>query len=376
MPEDSLLMIADSEHDADMLYAAGFFAPDPFIYARVAGRGHLFLSDLELARARGIEHGCRVHSLRKAFDTLILTGEKNPSLALVAREFLRQHDIKKVRVPSGFPHGIATQLKRLKLKVKPKAGEFFEQRAFKTVAEVKRINAALMMAEVGLAEGINFLKHCGISKKGMITHRDVIVTSERLRAVIDVAVVQAGGLASQTIAAGGTQACDPHERGHGPLKANEPIVLDVFPRSQKTGYFGDMTRTVVKGRASEAVRKMYHTVARAQEVATTRLKPGAPAAGVHRAVEDVFAAEGYRTGRVNGKASGFFHSAGHGLGLELHEPPLISAGSSDQLQIGHVVTLEPALYYSQIGAVRLEDVFLITSKGSRCLSKFEQVLEV
>ena len=376
MPEENLLMIAESEHDADMLYAVGFFAPDPFIYARVGGKGHVFLSDLELQRGREVDHGCRVHSLKKAQEKLQTEGHKRPSLALVAHDFLHRQGVKKVLVPSTFPLGVARQLRNLKLKIKPKAGEFFEERAFKTAAELKRVNAALMMAEVGLAEGINFLKHCEINKKGLITHRDIPVTSERLRAVIDVAVVRAGGLASQTIAAGGAQACDPHERGHGPLRAHEPIVLDVFPRSQKTGYFGDMARTVVKGRASEAVRKLYHTVARAQEAAAAMLKPGVAAADIHHAVDGFFVSEGYRTGRVNGRAQGFFHSLGHGVGLQLHEPPFLSPASSDHLQTGHVVTLEPALYYPEIGAVRLEDVFLITPKGNRRLSKFEQVLEV
>lgn len=376
MHEEDLLIIAASEHDANMLYAAGFFATDPFIYARVAGKGHVFVNDPELQRVRGLEPGCRVHSLNKAHKDLSAKGHKNHSLALVAHEFLQAKGVKKVLVPSTFPYGIARQLRRLRLKLKPKAGEFFEQRALKTAAEVKRINAAVMMAEVGLAEGINFLKHCAINKHGFITHRDIVVTSERLRAVIDVAVLQAGGFVSHTIAAGGNQASDPNERGYGPLKANEPIVLDVFPRSQKTGYYGDMTRTVVKGRATEAVRKIYHTVSRAQEAAATKLKPGLSAAAAHAAAEAVFVSEGYRTGRANGKPQGFFHGIGHGLGLQLHEPPFVTATSTDQLQTGHVVALEPGLYYPEIGGMRLEDVFLITKKGNRRLSKFEQVLEV
>src|SRR5687767_4861117 len=113
-------------------------------------------------------------------------------------------------------------------------------------------------------------------------YRNNPLTSEKLRGIINTAIVQAGGLAANTIVAGGTQACDPHERGHGKLRANEPIIIDVFPRSQKTGYFGDITRTVVKGRASEAVRKMYHTVTRGQELAFEKMEAGTPASEVHK----------------------------------------------------------------------------------------------
>ena len=118
-----------------------------------------------------------------------------------------------------------------------------------------------------MAEGMEVLRRAKIGRDRKLIHHGVPLTSERLRAVIDCAILQASGLAANTIVAGGRQACDPHERGHGPLRANEPIIIDIFPRSQKTGYFGDITRTVVRGRASEAVRKLYDTVLRGQKIA-------------------------------------------------------------------------------------------------------------
>ena len=117
-----------------------------------------------------------------------------------------------------------------------------------------------MMAEVGLAEGIQALKSSKVDRKRRLIYHGNPLTSEKLRSIIDTAIVQAGGLACNTIVAGGRQGCDPHERGHGLLRANEPIILDVFPRSQRTGYFGDITRTVVKGKASEAIRRIYHVI--------------------------------------------------------------------------------------------------------------------
>ena len=202
------------------------------------------------------------------------------------------------------------------------------------------------------------------------------MTSEKLRAVIDTAIMQASGLASHTIVAGGKQACDPHEVGSGPLYANEPIILDIFPRSQKTGYFGDITRTVVRGRASEAVRKLYDTVLKGQQLAFKKMRAGVPTVEVHEAVQEFFKREGYKTAKHNGRMQGFFHGTGHGLGLEIHEPPRTGPHSPGKLKAGQVVTVEPGLYYPEIGGVRLEDVALVTQGSPRNLTRFEKVLEV
>jgi Xaa-Pro aminopeptidase len=160
------------------------------------------------------------------------------------------------------------------------------------------------------------------------------------------------------------------------LRAREPIVIDVFPRSQKTGYFGDITRTVVKGRADEAIRKLYDTVQRGQELAFDAMVQGANSVDVHVKVQDFFSSEGYRTGRRNGRMEGFFHGTGHGVGMEIHEAPRVGAGSRDKLMSGHVVTVEPGLYYPELGGVRLEDMALVTSNGPQNLTKFEKTLEV
>src|SRR6266511_3624241 len=356
MKRDNLLIVADSEHDADMLYAVRMFVPDPFVYLRINGKCHLIMNDLEVDRARKQARHCRVLSQSYYRQKLIRGGAKSPGFAAVIRHILREKRLKKVFVPNSFPHGLAHELRPLHVKIKVKAGNFFPEREFKTAEEVKKISASLMMAEVGLAEGIQALKNAKIGRNRKLMYHNVPLTSEKLRAIIDIATIQAGGLAAHTIVAGGRQACDPHERGHGVLRAHEPIIIDVFPRSQKTGYFGDITRTVVKGRANEAVRKLYHTVNRGQEVAFEKMEAGTPAAEVHKAVMELFEREGYKTGKRSGRMQGFFHGTGHGLGLEVHEAPRMSASSPDVLRVGHVVTVEPGLYYSEIGGVRLEDV--------------------
>lgn len=376
MSRRNLLMIADSERDADMLHAAGMFVADPFIFARLRDRDHLVMSDLEVGRARREASHCRIWPLSRFLRALRADGVKNPTLADVVRLFLRQQGVKKVTVPEQFPAGLAARLKRLKVKLKVHEGSFFPARAIKCAEEVKRISGALTMAEVGLAEGIQALKSAKVGKNRRLFYRGVPLTSEKLRSIIDTAIVQAGGLPRNTIVAGGRQSCDPHEPGHGPLSANESIVLDVFPRSQKTGYFGDLTRTVVKGRASEALRRLYHTVARGQEIGFHLLMDKAVGSDVHGGIQKFFQDAGYRTGRRRGGMEGFFHSTGHGVGLELHEAPRLGANSGDIVRAGHVVTIEPGLYYPGIGGVRLEDMALVTANSARNLTKFEKVLEV
>lgn len=377
MKRETLLIVANSEHCADMLYAVGMFVPDPFIYLRINGQPQVVLSDLEIDRARHAAPHCRIVPLSQLQKKLREGGAKKVGLPQVIRLVLRSRGISKAVVPHSFPLGLARELRRLKIKVKPRNGPFFPERQIKCAAEVKKISAALMMAEVGLAEGIQALKSCKIDRKRRLIYHSNPLTSEKLRAIIDTAIVQAGGLPANTIVAGGRQGCDPHERGHGLLRANEPIILDVFPRSQKTGYFGDITRTVVRGRASEAVRKLYHTVERAQEIGFESIKHNASAKEVHVKIKEFFEKDGYKTGKINGRMQGFFHGTGHGVGLEIHERPGMGPNTTDTLKTGQVVTVEPGLYYWDLGGgVRLEDMALITGNGTRNLTKFEKVLEV
>lgn len=376
MRADNLLIIADSERDADMLYAVGMFVPDPFIFLRLRGEKIVVLNDLEIDRGRKQASGCKVLSLSRYVQRLQREGAKKINMARVVQEILSERRIKKILVSERFPLALARDLRKFKVKVRPKDGALFPERESKNADEVKKISAALMMAEVGLAEAIQALKVSKIGKARKLMYHGVPLTSEKLRSIIDVAVIQAGGLPANTIVAGGEQACDPHERGHGVLRANEPIIIDIFPRSQKTGYYGDITRTVVKGKASEAVRKLYHTVAQGQQLAFDKMHASVTGGEVHQVVADYFAAQGYKTQKRNGRFEGFFHGTGHGLGLEIHEAPRTGQGSENVLRCGHVVTVEPGLYYPGIGGVRLEDVALVNHQAPRNLTKFEKVLEV
>jgi Xaa-Pro aminopeptidase len=334
------------------------------------------MSDLEIDRARTNAPHCRVLSLTQRQERLKKRGNKSPGFAHIVQDLLRERGVRRVCVPGNFPHGLALELEQLRVRLKVKADGVFPQRQIKSPDEVKKISAALTMAEVGMAEAMQVLRRTKVGRNRQLLHHGVPLTSEKLRAVIDTAITQAGGLAAHTIAAGGLQGCDPHESGHGLLRANEPIILDIFPRSQKTGYFGDITRTVVRGRASEAAWRLYHTVRRGQQLAFEKVRAGTHGKEVHQTVQEFFEREGYKTRKRNGRMQGFFHGTGHGLGLEIHEAPRMGATTTATLQAGQVVTVEPGLYYPGIGGVRLEDVALVQASGARNLTRFEKVFEI
>ena len=373
---ENLLIFAASERDADMLYAVGMFVPDPFIFLRLNAKSIVVMSDLEVDRARREAVGCRVISSTNLSRRMTLDGTRSINTAAMIRHLLGQHEVRKVWVPDNFPLALARQLEKLGVKVKERVGSFFPERERKQSDEVKKISAALTMAEVGLAEAIQAIRNSRVARNQRLIYRNAPLTSERLQAIVATAVFQAGGIASNTIVAGGAQACDPHERGHGPLRAEAPIIVDVFPRSQKTGYFGDITRTIVKGRATERVREIYRAVEEAQTLVFSLMRPGTRTHGVHARVHEHFEALGFKTRKHRGRMQGFFHGTGHGLGLEVHERLRIGWLSKDTLQEGHVVTVEPGLYYPGMGGVRLEDVALITKTGARNLTRFEKLLEL
>lgn len=367
------LIVADSEHDANLLYATGLFVPDPFIYFEVAGKKYAVLSDLELDRARRQARVDRVLSLTHYVRRLKNEGVKTPRLADVLRRVLAHFRVRRVEVPQNFPVGLAKRLRGIPVDVA--ADPFYPARAVKTPAEVRHLERALWLAEEGMRAAVNVLRMSRIGRGGYLYWRGDKLTSEHVQGVIGATIAGLGGTASRTIVAGGNQGCDPHEVGHGPLRAHQTIILDIFPRDNTTGYWGDITRTVVRGRASAAVKKLYALVGQGQQLAFDRLRAGVDGQDIHNAIQAHFRAHGCPTRRHRGRMEGFFHGTGHGVGLEIHEMPRVGA-ISEKLQSGQVVTVEPGLYYHGKGGVRLEDMVVIGQRGNRNLTQFPKQLEI
>lgn len=372
----SLLIIADSDRDADMLYGTGLFVPDPFIFVRKADTVHLVLSDLEFDRATRTCPTAVIHSFTALRQKAIQLGIESPSLGHLAHLLLKQLRLNRVQVPPNFPLHEANILQSAPSPVTLSVATPFPERTIKSATEITKIKRILQITEQGLDAGIALISKAKITSSGRLEYRQKPLTSEAVRGAIHAVISSHGGLPANTIVAGGNQGCDPHERGHGPLRAHQPIIIDVFPRSETTGYFGDITRTVVRGRASEAVKKIYHAVGQAQEVGMKRIRHGESGSAIHSAVENVFESLGFETGSHKGRRQGFFHGTGHGLGLDIHESPGIGKTSTNTLQAGNVVTVEPGLYYPGIGGVRLEDVVVVKEGRPRKLTRYRHHLEI
>ncbi|PYL32372.1 MAG: aminopeptidase P family protein [Verrucomicrobia bacterium] len=369
----ALLIVAASETDPDMLYATKFFAPDPFIFLQKNGKRTLILSDLEIDRGRKQAKADEFVMFSQLEREVQGKSKKAPPYEKVLAHFLRKRGIRSAIVPSNFALGYAQELMANKIRVRATNGLFWPEREAKSEKEIEMIGRALRITETGLKRAIEVLKASKPGAGKRLRWSGKTLTSEMLRAEIDSTILRAGGIPTGTIVAGGDQACDPHERGFGPLYANSLIVLDVFPRDAKTGYFGDMTRTVLRGRASDAQRKLWETVKAGQTLALKKIKAGVDGMAIHKAIQKFFAERGFPTEVRKGRRVGFFHGTGHGLGLDIHEHPRLQKVT---LKARQVLTVEPGLYYPGLGGARQEDVVIVTKTGCKILSRFPKRLEI
>ncbi len=372
-PELARLIVAPSDTDADMLYATRIFIGDPFIFLQQNGKRTLVLSDLEIDRAKKNAKADEFVMFSQLEREVQGKAKKAPPYEKVLAHFLTKRGVKRAKVPANFPLGFANEIKRKGIALETSNGLFWPAREKKTAEEIRLLERALRITETGMKRGMEILKASkpGAGKK--LKWSGKTLTSEILRAEIDSAILRAGGVPTNTIVAGGDQACDPHERGFGPLQGNSLIILDIFPRDAKTGYWGDMTRTVVRGRASEQQRKLWEAVKAGQALALKRIKAGVDGMSIHKAITELFDRRGFPTEVRDGRRVGFFHGTGHGLGLEIHEYPRLQKVT---LKAGQCLTVEPGLYYPGIGGARIEDVVIVEKDGCRILSKFPKQLEI
>jgi Xaa-Pro aminopeptidase len=369
-----LMMYAASEYDSNLYYAVKFVVPDPFPFFQIKGKKIILMSDLELGRS---QKQAKVDEIVSYSDIQVKTqksGIEKPGVADVTAFFLKSKGVHKIQVPYNFNLGLADALRLRGIEIESKADPFFQERVYKSDEEVKMITDSLRHTEAAIHKAENLLKKSKIVGK-KIVYQGQVVTSELLKKVINVSMMENNCIGSHTIVASGDLGTDPHNEGTGTVWAHQSLIVDVFPRSGDTFYYADITRTFVKGKASPALKAQYEAVQRAQEKGIAMVAPGMNGRLVHQAIQQDMESYGYKTERRNGVAVGFFHGTGHGLGLDVHEAPRVN--SSDHiLKKGEVVTVEPGLYYPGVGAVRIEDLLVVTDKGHRNLTVYPKKLEI
>lgn len=374
-------LYASSTNSSDVLYLSGLQVPDPYL-SIVAGRNKIaIVNQLEFARVQKDSKYTKVFE-SEALKKIIL--KANPELKSQSQfqlvyfidYFYKLYRADSIIIPQDFPSFLLIQLQSLNLPVTVVESSFFPLRERKNPLELKYIRQANRASAFGFKQVQAVLEASEI-RSGRLYYAGSVLTSGRLRKIIELSLMEKGAVAQSTIVAGGLQACDPHQVGYGPLRANELIIVDIFPRLVSSGYHGDMTRTFLKGQASQAQRKLVQTVRKAHKVAVGKIKAGVSSNSIHNLVCQCFDQAGYptRKRRDSGAFEGFIHSTGHGLGLDIHEAPRVGP-SKNRLIRDQVITIEPGLYYPDLGACRIEDVYVVTEEGANKLSQFNYRWEI
>ncbi len=358
-----ILLAGTPIHNSDLMYSTGFSAPDPVVYLRRGRQAWLVVNRMEAARARRTVRGVRVVTP----EELSLPPEGRRRLGGWALGVLRLARVRAARVPADFPLGVARFLEAHRCRVAVEDAPLFPGRAVKTAAEIRHIIRAQQAAAAGIRAVARVLAEARADRRGRLRLNRAILTSEALRRIIHQTLLDYDCVGTDTIVAGGRASADPHQVGSGPLYAGTPIVVDIFPRHGASGYWGDITRTFCWGPPPERLERMWRAVRAAQAAVLAAVRPGASTAQLHQIAVRTLEARGFATGTVRGRAQGFIHGTGHGVGLAIHEAPSLG-GADSRLKIGQVVTVEPGLYYPDIGGVRIEDTVVVTRAGYRILA--------
>lgn len=365
---DVRILISNSKSAADIRYLCGTEPPESAVLIQNGHRGTLVVSEMEFNRlSRTVSRNIHV-----VYPQMI-----GSSWANGAADWIKKcTGQKNLTVPADFPVGLAEKLKRAGCKLNISAEAVCPQREIKSAEEISAVQNAQRAAVAAMKAAIQQIASAEIGKDEILRCGKTGLTSEMVRATICHTLLDRECVALETIVACGPQSADPHERGHGPLRAGQAIVLDIFPRSGKTGYWGDITRTVCRGPSPAALKKMYAAVKAAQLAALKTVKAGAWTDAVHKAAADEMERRGYKTGTVDGRPQGFIHGTGHGVGLEIHEAPRVSSAVHKTLRAGNIITIEPGLYYPETGGIRIEDTVVVTRDGYRMLAPCSKRFEI
>jgi Xaa-Pro aminopeptidase len=374
-----VLIHADTIRSPELRHEVPLPVPDPFLYLERDGRRTVVVSSLEAARVRDAAPEIDVFTLERfGNDELIDQGMPDEQRTLeIALRACREVGVERASVPPTFPVELADHLRANGIELTVDRELFDSRRRVKSTTEVDGIRRAQRACEAALDAARDLLRRADASD-GTLAVDGEELTCERLKRVVESVFGEHGVAAEEFIVSHGAQTAIGHEMGHGPIAPNEPIVFDLFPRDRETGCYSDMTRTYVVGEAPDEIREFHRLAKQALDEALASTRAGVNGRTLMQQTCDLFHEHGYPTqlhkqpGEV--LEDGFFHGLGHGVGLEVHERPWVSR-VGDDLVPGDVITLEPGLYRSGFGGVRLEDIVLVTEDGCENLTRYPYDLE-
>jgi Xaa-Pro aminopeptidase len=307
-----------------------------------------------------------------------LSGDRETATAQAVAECLRRQGIDRVEADRTLPLIYAEHVRRAGIAVEydPQLGVM--SRRTKDAQEVEWLAAAQRATEDAMRMACETVARAVPGRDGVLVHDGERLTAERLRFMIDVHLLRLGFQNPPSIVACGAQGADCHEHGHGDLRTGEPVIVDIFPRCMRTLSNGDCTRTVVNGEPHPEVRRMHAAVAEAKRAAIAKVRAGVTGEDVHRETLRVIHAHGFPAGMPPADAPdtwcGMTHGTGHGIGLDVHEPPLLDF-KGPALVVGDAVTVEPGLYGRAHGGLRIEDMVVVEEGGCRNLGSLFEGLD-
>ena len=377
MPD--VLIYGDTMRSPELRHEVPVLIPDPFLYAEKDGRRVVILHSLEIPRVREDAPDLEIVALENlGTDELFARGLKTWEIELeVAVRGCRELGVDHAVVPPSFPLGHADHLRANGVEVTVERDLFDNRRRAKTSTEIAGIRRAQRACEAALDASRELLRRAQANGAGLEVDGEPL-TCERIKRVIEDVFADHDVEGSDMIVSHGPQTAVGHNMGSGQIAPNEPIVFDLFPRDRTTGCYSDMTRTYVVGDPSDEIKEWYALVKRALETSTAGVRPGVNGRTLFELVCEQFHEAGYKT-QLNKEPGevledGFFHSLGHGVGLEVHELPSMGRSGQD-LVPGDVITIEPGLYRSGYGGLRLEDIVLVTEDGYEVLTQYPYELE-
>ena len=376
-----VLIHGDTHRSAALRHELPLGILDPFSYFEVDGRRVVVVSDLEASRIAAAAPDVEiVDPYGLGFDELVARGMRwhDIEVELCSRAAARL-EARRLVVPAALPVAVADRLRADGIELVADELEFIRRRRSKTPAEIEGVRRAQAAAEAGMGAAAELLRGAG-TRAGELVVDGEALTSEALRSAIrDACAELAAPAPEDIIVAAGAAGASGHEEGSGPLAAGTPIIIDLWPRDEQTGCWADMTRTFVcGGDPADDVLAWHGLCQTALERVVEMAAPGLAGRELFDAACDVFEEAGEPTQRTKPEGEslrdGFFHSLGHGVGLEVHEEPALGRTGADPLVPGDVVAVEPGCYRNGYGGVRLEDLLLITEDGAERLTDFRYEL--
>jgi Xaa-Pro aminopeptidase len=349
-----------------LFHAIRFSAGDPAALIEGGGERLLIIRDIEMGRAKAHARADRVACPADFKPDGGLSGDRETATAQATAEAVRQSGAAAVRSDRTLPLSFVAALEEAGIEVEYDADLGVGQRRSKDEEELEALRAAQAATQAAIAMACETIANAAAGSDGLLHHDGDVLTSERVRRMIDVFLLDLDYVNPSSIVAGGPQGGDCHNTGFGALRTGEPIIIDVFPRSKTTKYNGDCTRMVVHGAIHPTIERMHAAVLAAKIAGESIAKAGITGQALHEATIAVIASHNFEIGLPaaddDAGRIAMVHGTGHGVGLAVHEPPLLDMGGPP-LVAGDVITIEPGLYSPATGGLRLEDMVVVTDSG-------------